>query len=128
MNQITQWVRFTCSQCRKVLKSPATNAGQRCRCPQCLTPMMIPVQAGALTARPMVQPVRVRYPAVAPARREQGAVPFKIALPKNLGGMETTVSKGTANSMAKVVTGGFLVALGVVLTAILGIRTGRPSS
>jgi hypothetical protein len=66
------------------------------------------------------------YPAVAPDRHEEATVPLKVALPKNLGGIETTVSKGTANSLAKVVTGGFLVALGVAIAAFFGIR--RPGA
>jgi hypothetical protein len=42
-----------------------------------------------------------------------------------LGGVETTVSQDTADNVAKVVTGGFLVVLGIAVAAFFGIR--RPS-
>jgi hypothetical protein len=88
--------------------------------------MKIPAQPRSLAARPVSYPVARLCPVAAPARQERATVPLKLALPKNLGGMETTVSQGTANSMAKVVTGGFLVALGVAVAAFFGLR--RPSA
>jgi len=122
MNQIDGMVRFTCPECDQRLKSLATNAGRRCRCTRCSTQLKVPKHSRALAVRP------VAYPVVAPARRKQTTVPFKLALPKSLGGMETTVSQGTANTTAKVVTGGFLVVVGVAVAALFGIRMPRPSA
>jgi hypothetical protein len=126
MNRIEQMVRFACPACDKRLKSLATNAGRRCRCPHCSTRMKVPGHSRALAVRPVVQPVPEPYPVVAPAQQEQATVPLKLALPKNLGGIETTVSQGTANSMAKVATGGFLVVLGIAAAAFFGFR--KPSA
>jgi DNA-directed RNA polymerase subunit RPC12/RpoP len=122
MNHSKQMVRFTCPQCGKRLKSPARNGGRRCRCPRCSIRMEIPGQLRALAVKPVVHPVAESYPVVVPARQEKATVPLKLSLPQNLGGMETKVSQGTANSMAKVVTGGFLVVLGVVVAGMFGIR------
>lgn len=113
MNRTQETVQFICPWCNKRLKSPATNAGRSCRCPQCSTRMKIPGQPRALASRPVAPP----------ARQEPVAVPVKIALLENLGvGMETTVLQDTADSMAKVVTGDFLVVLGLAVAAIFGFR------
>lgn len=136
MNHSERMVRFMCPECDQRLKRPARDAGRACRCTRCSTRMKVPGQLRALAVRPVVHPVTERYPVVLPARQEQAecypfvlpvrqeraTVPFKVALPKSLGGVETTVSQGTANSMAKVVTGGFLVVLGVFVAGMFGIR------
>jgi hypothetical protein len=83
-------------------------------------PAVRPVVSPSPKARPVVR----AYPVV-PVRQEQATVPLKIALPENLGSMETTVSQDTADNVAKVVTGGFLVVLGIAVAAFFGIR--RPS-
>jgi len=88
--------------------------------------MEIPSPSRALAVIPVVYPAPESYPMVLPAPKKQATVPFKMALPKSLGGVETTVSQGTANTMAKVTTGGFLVVLGVVVAAMFGIR--RPGA
>lgn len=126
-------VRFQCPNCSRRLNTPATARGQTCRCPRCTTRMIVPTQSRALA----VPPPLVVYPAPAPiptkrpkpilpAKRPQPTVPFKIGFPKAVGSVETTVSQGTANSVIKTVVGGFLVAVGVVLAVLLGVR--RPPS
>jgi len=119
-------VRFICPGCEKVLKIQAAKAGGTCRCPRCSSRLVIPSQPQALSVTPLVYPAPESYPMVLPAPKKQATVPLKLAMPKNLGGMETTVSQGTANSVVKVATGGFLVALGVVVAAMFGIR--RPGA
>ena len=102
-------VRYACPECGKRLKSFASDAGHFATCTRCSFEMTIP------------QPRSV----VMSAQKGQATVPLKLALPENLGGIETTVSQGTANSMAKVATGGFLVALGVIVAALFGVRPPR---
>jgi len=121
MNSSEQLIRFICTGCDSPLTTVETNAGQRVRCTHCSTPLTIPGQA-ALSNRPELNRVPVDYPVVTTAQQKQPVVPLKIALPKNLGGIETTVTQGTANSMAKVVIGGFLVAIGVMLSMVFGGR------
>jgi DNA-directed RNA polymerase subunit RPC12/RpoP len=149
MNNSEEMVRFTCPHCEKRLKSPASFAGRRCRCPRCSILMEIPGPLRALAVQPVVHPVTEHYPVAMPARQEQAVVhptvypvaehypvamparpeqagvPFNVTLPHNMGGIQTTVSKGTANSIVKTVIGGILVALGVVVMAMFGIRRPR---
>ena len=80
----------------------------------------------ALAVTPPAGPAPEPDPVAAPARREPPTVPLKVALPQNLGGIQTTVSQPTADSLAAVVTGGFLVVVGVVAAAFFGMR--RPSA
>jgi DNA-directed RNA polymerase subunit RPC12/RpoP len=122
MNRRTQMVRFTCSGCDSRLKSPAASAGRRGRCPECSTRMKVPARSRALAVRPVICPVEENYPYVLPVWQEQATVPLKLAMPKNLGGVETTVSQDTADDVTKVVTGGFMVILGIVVAVILGRR------
>jgi DNA-directed RNA polymerase subunit RPC12/RpoP len=55
-------------------------------------------------------------------RRARCTVPVRMNLPKGLGGMEVPVTQGTANSMAQTFLGAMLLAIGVTLAAMLGIR------
>jgi hypothetical protein len=126
MSSDQQMVRLVCPGCDAPLKTPATNAGRKGRCNRCSTRMMIPGQSLPVAERSLAPPVPVSSPVVAPPQPEQAIVPVKIALPNNLGGVETTVTQGTADSMAKVVTGGILVAAGVALAMFFGGR--RPSA
>jgi hypothetical protein len=87
-------------------------------------PVARPAPRPVVSSSPVARPTSKPDPAV-PARRKQATVPLKIALPENLGGIETTVTQDTANDVAKVVTGGFLVVLGIAVAAFFGIR--RPS-
>jgi hypothetical protein len=122
MNRSSQMVRFTCPSCEKRLKSLAMKAGRPCWCPKCSTRMKVPARSRALAVRPVIYPVEENYPYVLPVRQEEATVPLKLAMPRNCGGIETTVSQETADSVTKVVTGGFLVVLGVIVTVIFGRR------
>jgi hypothetical protein len=82
--------------------------------------MLIPQQSLPVSESPVLNPVPVCCPIVAPAHQDRATVQLKIALPNNLGGLETKVSQGAADSMAKVVTGGVLVAFGAALAILFG--------
>jgi hypothetical protein len=136
-------VRFDCPKCMERLMSPARMRGQRRTCPNCSTKIEVPSrsqrpavkpvakpEAPVVTVVPVATPVPVvklvQVPVATPAKKEKPTVPFELALPNNMGGVKARVSQPTADSMFKVVVGGFLVALGVIVAAMLGLR--RPSA
>jgi ssDNA-binding Zn-finger/Zn-ribbon topoisomerase 1 len=114
----TGMVRYACPDCGKRLRSFASDAGHFPTCTRCSAEMTIPEPPKTQSVQP------VDYPEVTPAPEKKGTVPLKLSLPK-VGGMETTVSQGTANTVAKVATGGFLVALGAIVMAWFGYRPPR---
>lgn len=125
MNSSKQRVQFMCPKCDQRLETLAKNAGRRARCTHCSAQMLIPQQPLEDSESAVLNPVPVRNPIVAPAKPENATVSLKIALPNNLGGMETNVTQSAADSVAKVVTGGVLVAVGAVLAMFFGGR--KPS-
>jgi hypothetical protein len=119
MNSTEELIRFICPGCDTPLTTVPMNAGQRICCTHCSTGMTIPGQAPSMSERPVAHPLAV-------TAKQKDVVPLKIALPNNLGGIESSVTQGTANGIAKVVIGGFLVAIGFVLAMFFGSR--KPSA
>jgi hypothetical protein len=84
----------------------------------------VPVQASLVkVAPPVVVPEIIsddqrKHPS-------EGTTPVELSLPKGLGGMKAHVSQETANTLAKTFLGGALVALGVVVMAIFGVKSPR---
>jgi hypothetical protein len=129
-------VRFACPACDRRLKAPRTTTPRRVRCPACSVRLVIggpcavpPVESALVPANyysRMLSPV----PAVVPATQippvlppEQAAtVPLSIRFPNEIGGLETKVSPETANTIAKTVVGGALVAAGFVLAGMFGYK------
>jgi len=72
-----------------------------------------PQAAPAPVARSRQQPVATRH------ERSQKTVAAKFKLPGQLGEFGTEVSQETANDTCKVMSGGFLVAIGVFLASII---------
>lgn len=107
--------QFRCPACAAGLKTRGDQAGTPFDCPRCQSPGTVP-STGALVPLPKA--------AVAPCRdrpkKPGGGIPVALRFPGKLGGLETEVSRKTANTMATVTLGGVLVAIGVVLAAFLG--------
>jgi hypothetical protein len=61
-------------------------------------------------------------PLVASGKPRHGTVPIKMGLPKGLGTFEATVRQGTADKMATTFLGALIMAVGVALAAMLGLR------
>src|ERR1019366_3092539 len=129
-------LKFACPHCTVGLKAEADKAGRTSRCPNCKNKVTVPRQSALVKeARPVLVPVarRVLVPGgISDAeerklarrrnRRNKETTPVKLTLPKGLGGFEGKVSQGTANTIAKTFLGGLLVALGVIVMAMFGVK------
>jgi hypothetical protein len=125
-------LKFACPHCNVELKAKAETAGHSYDCPKCQGKLTVPTQSALV---PVVVPVIVpeivsdadwqRKLARRRKHRNKGTTPMELTLPKGLGGMKANVSQGTANTIAKTFLGGLLVAIGVVLMAIFGVKPPR---
>ena len=98
-------IEFGCPSCRRRLRTPAEFAGKPSCCPMCQSAITVPMAS---------------LPEVS-----NNSVPMGIRLPNNLGGLETTVSRKTADGMAQTMLGGLLVVVGVIICGMFGIRMNR---
>ena len=101
-------VKFACRQCKAGLKARAEKAGRWSRCPVCQTKVSVPMPC---------------VPVVIPLPPQESTTPLDLTLPNGLGGIKANVSQETANTITKTFIGGLLVALGVVLMAMLGVKS-----
>lgn len=104
MDELTNKIRFQCPACNGRIDSDPDEAGQELECPDCSASLTIPGK-----------------PAVSAANVDEGAVPFKVSVP-GVTGMQTSVSKSDAGKMATTFLGGMLVALGVIIAMVFGVK------
>jgi hypothetical protein len=91
----SQQVRFSCAGCRQYLQIAPAQYGHPVTCPSCSATQVVHKQA------------------------PDDEVPLRLSLPRGLG-IRTTVSRETANTSVKVVTGALCAALGVVAAVLVG--------
>jgi len=72
---------------------------------------------------PVLKPAKKRIPVLLPA--DPDSVPLAIRFPKGIGSVETRVSRGTANSIAKSLISGFLVVVGFMVAMMFRIKPPR---
>jgi len=114
-------IQHACPTCTTEYWYLAERAGSDTTCRKCNSTYPVPT---GLTPRL----VSVGGPPDEEELRPQEAVvvrktvPVRMILPKGLGGLDVVVSQDTANSLAKTFLGGLLVAIGVALAAMIGIR------
>jgi len=105
---------FHCPECGEALEAKGGAAGRPVSCPSCSQPMVLDVQ-----------PVSGRSVTRRCGPHDSG-VPLKVGLGE-AGGFETTVSRQDAGRMGHTFLGGLLVALGVFVCALFGIRWSKQS-
>jgi hypothetical protein len=114
-------IEYTCPGCNAGYGALPENAGHNTSCSKCNTTFMVPVGLTPMFV-PMNAPGVVADITPQHAAAAKNAVPIRMQMPGGHGALEVPVSQQTANSMAKTFLGGLLVAIGVVLAVMLGIK------
>ena len=110
---MVETIRFSCKECNRKLKAPRTKLGDEIKCPRCKALVFVP-------ARSTREEILVMRDFDDDAK--DGTVGLNIALPKQLGAVNTLVSQSTANAAASTMVGGLIMAVGVILATILGLK------
>lgn len=116
-----QLIEYACPTCKADFGTYPEKAGTGTNCIYCKTDFMIPVglhpKEVSVSLAPHHREVSPQEAVVVPNN-----VPLRMILPNGLGGLDVPVSQKTANSIAQTFLGGLLVAIGVALAAMIGIR------
>jgi hypothetical protein len=114
--------KLKCPNCAKSLLAPSRIENSTFKCPACAksfkVPMVLPVRKAAM-------PPPLEYRA---SPEDDATVPVGVTLPCGVGEVKAQVTKKTADSIILTTVGGFLVAVGMVLMAILTGGKNRPKS
>jgi DNA-directed RNA polymerase subunit RPC12/RpoP len=114
-------VRIRCPICNTRLLTSGEARGRRVICPECDHRLIVPTRRLPVVVYrpgPMEQPELPYMPPMTLSPVEP-TVPLSLKFPQGTGGIQTTVTQKTADDLTKVATGGFLVAIGMVLLAII---------
>lgn len=122
--QPVERIKIECPTCDKPFRlTPEQHeemAGEELICSGCNTGFLVPCAETAMVAPASRSPARSK-------RKRQRTTPMKLSFPKGLGAVEAEVSQGTANTVVKTMSGGLLVAIGVFLAAMFGMRHNKSS-
>ena len=114
-------VRVRCPRCDRRLRISAKSHRRRVTCPVCDHRLIVPaanLPVVVYRTAPMEQP-EAPYMQPMDFPPAEPTVPLSLRFPQGAGGIQTTVTQKTADDLTKVATGGFLVAIGMVLLAII---------
>lgn len=137
-------IEYACPTCNAEFGTLPEKAGTGTHCNYCKTEFTIPVghqpRLVTVSDSPAEEPDDYEELPLVPARRESPRLPVreaprpvrdgmvpatrrvKMSLPNNCGALDVEVTQETANQMATTFLGGLLVAIGVFLAAMIGIR------
>ena len=124
-------LKFACPRCEVRLMTQNNQVGKSFDCPRCKGQLTVPSPDSLpVPCRALVPVSRTDTPLRVIKRRKKrpapsGTTPLSLQFPKGMGGVKARVSQGTANTVAKTMAGGLLVAIGVFLMSMLG---GKPKS
>ncbi len=113
-------IEYQCPNCEGHFGALPECAGEQTTCSYCKTGFMIPLglESRLVHVSEPEDDIEVR-----PAGREgRKLVPVKMSLPKGLGSFEAPVTVGTADRMATTFLGAVIMAIGVVIAAMLGLK------
>jgi hypothetical protein len=114
-------VRIRCPICNTRLRTSEQSRGRRLTCPACDRRLMVPTRSLPVVVYrpgPVEQP-EVPYVQPMGLRPAEPTVPLELRFPHVPGGIQTTVTQKTADDIGKFAVGGFLVAIGMVVLAII---------
>lgn len=118
---LKQLIEYECPTCNAEYGAYPEKAGTSHNCGFCKTNFLIPVglrpREVSVGGSAFIAEVSPQEAAAVP-----NTVPVRMTLPNGLGGLAVPVSPETANSMAQTFLGALLVAIGVALAAMIGIR------
>lgn len=117
-----QLIEYACPECNKGFAIVPERAGTEDTCNHCKTTFTIPTGQPIRLLRDGVLVPQERGFEVAAGAASGGAVPIEMSLPKGLGSFKAPVTQGTADRMAGTFLGGLLMASGVVIASMLGLR------
>lgn len=135
-------IEYECPSCEAAYGAYPDKAGTNHNCGFCKTDFTIPVGLAprlvSVGGTSEEEQTACEETSLVPARRESprhlpslpevrsGIVPatrrVRMALPKDCGALDVEVTQETADSLAKTFLGGLLVAIGVFVAAMIGIR------